>query len=472
MRVLMLTSILCAAVIPRTVQAAGTGDSAPKKCTASDVEYTVTDVVPTGVCSVITDTINVGFNVNIWGNPQRYNLAVGYTNSGDNILQDVSCLNTGIDLDSVGCEDYNGSGTVAAPLVAQSSFDVSCDLDGDLLVDPLVGVDFYISFDASSGGTIPEITSPKCLEQAGTTFPLLPAKLQLNKSVINDSGGSASVTDWILTAAQVGGTLNLSGTDGVADNTLPAGNYLLSETGPSQYTLDSISCTGAAFDPATAILTLGAGDNAQCEFVNNDAVVIPGTSTLSLVKTVVNDNGGSATLSDFDLFIDGVVVASGATVPVSANVDIQISELDLPAYNEGTWNCVDNNAVTSGLPTNGLATGTVVNLASGAEVVCTIENNDKGVDLSVVKSVDNNAPSVGDDIQFELLVANAGPDEATDVSVVDILPAGFSYVAGSISGADSSSDTDPTGVGLQWTINSLLANDSTVLQFTATVIGP
>ena len=460
-------------LIPTGAFPAGVGDSAPNKCSAKDVEYTVSNIVPNGVCAVISDTLTVDFDVNIVGSPQRYNFAVGYTNAGDSILQDVSCLNTGIDLDSAGCLDYDGSGTATAPLVASSSFDVSCDLDGNLLVDPLVGVDFYVSFDASSGGTAAEITSPKCSLQEGTTFPLQPASLSLVKTVINDSGGVATATDWTLTAVMGAGASTLSGPSGVSSTSMPAGDYILSESGPAGYVLDSIACSGATFDATTSTLTLEPNQSATCEYVNNDDVVVPPAQTLlTLIKNVINDNGGSAVAADFAISIDGTEVISGVSNVVSAAVDLVISELDLPAYKNGVWSCVDNAGLTPSLPSNGLATGTTLNLAVGADVVCAIENNDASVDLSITKSATTNSPSIGDTIRFNLLVNNAGPDDATDVFVTDIVPAGFSYVSGSILGGDAAIDADPAGAGLRWNINELLSGASATLSFQATVLAP
>lgn len=453
--------------------AAGTGDNAPNKCTATDVEYTISNIVPSGACAVITDTITVDFDVNIFGNPQRYNFAVGYSNAGDSVLQDVQCLNTGIDLDSVGCEDYNGSGTAAAPLVANSTFTVSCDLDGNLLVDPLLGVDFYVSFDANTGGTVAEITSPKCLLQAGNEFPLAPAKLVLNKTVTNDNGGSAAITDWILTADMGSGATVLSGVDGTSSSTLPAGDYVLSESGPAGYSLEAITCTGAVFDAATSTLTLEPEQVANCVFSNNDdAIAAPVVASLTLTKTVVNDNGGDAGIEDFDIAINGVEVISGASNTVAADVPIVIGEIDHPAYREGTWNCVDNTGLTTSLPTAGAAFGTTLTLNAGSDVVCTIANNDLGIDLSIAKTVSDTSPSLGEIVTFTLVVSNAGPDTATDVLVTDVLPMGIQYFASSMIGGDSRVDTDPHGTGLLWNINTLAAGNSVSLNFQASLVAP
>lgn len=52
-------------------------------------------------------------------------------------------------------------------------------------------------------------------------------------------------------------------------------------------------------------------------------------------------------------------------------------------------------------------------------------------DLEVVKSVDNDTPTVGDQVNFALDVRNLGPDPANNVKVVDTLPPGMTWVANS-----------------------------------------
>src|SRR6185369_14699202 len=50
-------------------------------------------------------------------------------------------------------------------------------------------------------------------------------------------------------------------------------------------------------------------------------------------------------------------------------------------------------------------------------------------DLSVLKTVDNPTPNVGDQVVYTITLTNAGPDDATGVQVTDLLPAGLTYVS-------------------------------------------
>ena len=56
----------------------------------------------------------------------------------------------------------------------------------------------------------------------------------------------------------------------------------------------------------------------------------------------------------------------------------------------------------------------------------------------MTKVVDNGTPLVGTNVVFTITVSNAGPDTATNVTVGDLLPSGFSYVSDDGAGAYTS----------------------------------
>lgn len=93
----------------------------------------------------------------------------------------------------------------------------------------------------------------------------------------------------------------------------------------------------------------------------------------------------------------------------------------------------------------------------------------ESADLKLSKTVSDASPEVGDVITFTVLITNDGPDKATNVTVEDIVPNGFTYQSGTILGGDSQNDADPAGAGLSWTINSLNSGASVMLQFDALV---
>lgn len=84
-------------------------------------------------------------------------------------------------------------------------------------------------------------------------------------------------------------------------------------------------------------------------------------------------------------------------------------------------------------------------------------------DLSIVKSVDNSTPTVGGNITFTVTVSNAGPNNATNVAVLDQLPAGYTFGS-----ATPSQGTFSNLTGI-WTVGTVNNGASATLQIIVTV---
>jgi len=320
----------------------------------------------------------------------------------------------------------------------------------------------------ATGETI-SLAAGAAVECAITNNDIAPT-LTLNKTIVNDNGGDKLIDDFDISIDSI------EVANGVATSVAANTDIVISELALPGYTAGTWSCsdtTALTTTLPTAGIAIGEtvnlkqGSEVICDITNDD--IAP---QLTLVKTVINDNGGDKVIADFDISVDGVEVASAVANTVTANQVITISELDLVPYSEGTWSCTDANGLSTSLPTAGVATGTDITLLPGSDVTCEITNNDLGIDLSIVKTVDDNAPNIGQIITFTLEVSNAGPDVATNVSVNDIVPVGFTYEAGTIAGGDTADDSDPIAAGLNWTINSLPVGAPVVLSFQAKVEAP
>jgi uncharacterized repeat protein (TIGR01451 family) len=84
-------------------------------------------------------------------------------------------------------------------------------------------------------------------------------------------------------------------------------------------------------------------------------------------------------------------------------------------------------------------------------------------DLNLDKSVNNTTPNIGANVVFRVLVTNAGPSDATGVTVSDPLPSGYAFVGSS---ATVGSYSSATGI---WNIGALARNANATLSITATV---
>ncbi|MGO4774155.1 hypothetical protein AB4084_01240, partial [Lysobacter sp. 2RAB21] len=233
------------------------------------------------------------------------------------------------------------------------------------------------------------------------------SRLTLVKTVTNDNGGTAVATAWTLTATAGSTTITgVTGTANVTNASVPAGAYTLSESGgPAGYTAGTYSCVinnGAAV--ASNTVTLAAGDNATCTVTNDDQA-----ATLTLVKTVTNDNGGTATINDFPLTATGpttITGVSGSTPVTAAAVGAgtyTLSETNVAGYTAGAWTC-----------TAGALTGDSLVLAGGQNATCTIVNDDQAATLTLVKTVTNDNGGTATINDFPLTAT--GPTTITGVS--------------------------------------------------------
>jgi uncharacterized repeat protein (TIGR01451 family) len=87
-------------------------------------------------------------------------------------------------------------------------------------------------------------------------------------------------------------------------------------------------------------------------------------------------------------------------------------------------------------------------------------------DLVVIKSVDNVTPNVGDTVTFTVKLNNAGPSNATNVTLQDLLPVGLALVA-----ANSSQGSYNSTFGT-WTVGTINNGATAILTLSARVVSP
>ena len=204
-----------------------------------------------------------------------------------------------------------------------------------------------------------------------------PPRLTLEDRVVNDDGGTAVATDWVLEA---NGPLRVAGPMGdlpVTNVKLVAGTYVLGESGPSGYTPGTWSCDGGTMTNAGTLL-LKDGDGAVCTITNDDQ-----PTRLTLVNKVTNDNGGTAQPADWTLFATGPTTITGRTGDSSvtgAAMKAGTYTLDDsgPSGYAGVWSCT-----SSGL------TGSTLVLGAGDDVTCTLTDDDRAAQLTLIDEVTN-----------------------------------------------------------------------------------
>ncbi len=169
--------------------------------------------------------------------------------------------------------------------------------------------------------------------------PPTTGSVTVHKIVVNDNGGGASASDYTL---KVGDTTVVNN----EVNDFPAATYAITESGPAGYT-----ATYSGDCDASGNITVAVGQIYSCTITNNDDVTPPPpttTGTLTVTKIV---SGGTATTSDFMLFIDGIPVTSGVATTTSVGSHV-VSEATTTNYT-GVFSdgCDSNGNVTVGTTT-------------------------------------------------------------------------------------------------------------------------
>ncbi len=301
--------------------------------------------------------------------------------------------------------------------------------------------EYAVSYSADCTGTVAALEQKVCT--VTNTYVPPTATLTLVKEVDNGAGGTAVVTDWTLSAS---GPTNISGTTGSGDVTaavVTPGQYTLSEsTGPDRYSPSEWSCVVNTDAPVLgSTITLQNGDIATCTITNT--YVPPAKASITVEKTVINDNGGTATPGTFQYFVNSVTeIFSGVASMFDAVTPtlFTLTETNTEGYTPSVWggDCAEDGTVT---------------LGEGESATCTITNDDIAPQLTVIKVVENdNTYNVGTKTpaDFTMNVSGTNVSNASfagsDTGVTVTLDAGqYSVTEGDHAGYNVTYSADCSG---------------------------
>lgn len=235
---------------------------------------------------------------------------------------------------------------------------------------PLVGK-YSLSFSGDCVGTL----VPGDVKTCTYTLNDIAPKLTVTKVVVNDNGGTLVDTTVPLF---LDGSPVVTG----AQNTTTVGAHTVSETNASGYT--SIITGDCASD---GTITLGLGEEKTCIFTNND---LP--AQLTVIKEVVNDNGGTLTASGFTMTVSGNNPSSTSFAGGTGTV----ISIDAGSYSVDE---VLNTAYSKSLSADCAGV-----LLPGESKTCTITNDDIAPKLTVTKIVLNTHGGTKNVSDFPLFV--------------------------------------------------------------------
>jgi hypothetical protein len=269
-----------------------------------------------------------------------------------------------------------------------------------------------------------------------------PAHLTVIKTVINDNGGTKSSSDFTITVTNKGASLPpFPGSAAGTDVTLSAGTFSVDEAAVTGYTKSAaVGCSG----------TLALAETRTCTITNDDNA--PTTATLTVIKHVVNDNGGAAIAGAWTMNVTGNSPSSSSFPGTEDGTNITVGA---GAYSVDETGGPAGYAKIRSIDCSGT-------IAAGDARTCTITNNDVAAHLSVIKHLvnDNGGIKVAADFTISVtggavsvpsfpgaeapgttVTLNAGPYSVTETAVVGYAKSLGTDCSGIIALAESRSCT-------------------------------
>ncbi len=322
--------------------------------------------------------------------------------------------------------------------------------------------DFFDIKQAAIRGTVYEDTNGDGDYDAGEPGATgVTVYLDLNDNGVKDAGEPEDTTD-------ANGDYEFTNLD--------PGTYVVREINPTNYT--STGDTGGANDDKITVTLTSGTDSADNDFFDEpDPGTIQGT-----VYDDTNVNGSfdsgepglSGVIVYLDLNDDGVKDAGEPEATTDANGDYQFTNLSPGTYVVREVN--KTNYASTG-DTNGANDDKIsVTLTAGSTSVDNDFFDVLVADLSLVKGASTSTPVAGTTITFTITVTNSGPNSATNITVTDMVPNGYTYTSGAgnidsdsgTTGATITSD-ESSAPTLSWDIDQLDVGESVSLTVKALV---
>ena len=226
-----------------------------------------------------------------------------------------------------------------------------------------------------------------------------PATLIVTKTVNNTFGGTKLVTDF---SYSVNGATAVPFEGPQNALTVPAGKYTVTEPATAGYSASLSNCTD---------IVLANGATATCAITNSDLPV-----TMTVTKNVINDTGGTKTADAFEFSVDGneaITFNQDGSDPLTGTNVIE----GLSAGNHTVVETADDGYATS--YSDGCSTEGAQN---GANLTCTITNNDRAATLIVEKVVvnDNRGAKTAKDFSFSVNEGEAAAFEADGINELSV----------------------------------------------------
>ena len=296
--------------------------------------------------------------------------------------------------------------------------------DFPLFVDGMTVTSGVATTTSAGSHTVTETTDPDYTESFGADCPGGVVNVPANGSAtctVTNTRKTGKITVHKVVTNHIDGTttgtssfqMMIDGGDVAQDTqiTVTANQaHTISETGPAGYdTTFSGACNG------NNQVTVAPGEEATCTVTNEQQF-----GTITVIKSVVNDDGGALEVPDFTLKVDSSVVTSGTPKNVALGTHT-VSENGKFGYQA----TIGGNCSLSGS----------ITIAAGESKTCTIENDDIRPSIELIKVVNGGSAEPDDfDLSIDDAIVTSGssnPVVANTAHVIDeeTLVSGYSFTS-------------------------------------------
>ncbi|QDT08378.1 Large cysteine-rich periplasmic protein omcB precursor [Planctomycetes bacterium K23_9] len=353
------------------------------------------------------------------------------------------------------------------------------------------------SSDINDPDSIPNNNNPAEDDQASVSVTPTSANLSLTKTVNNATPNLGDNVTFTITVNNAGP--NIATGVNVRDQ-LPPGTTFVSSSSPTFNSATGIWNVGTVPVGGSQTLNLVATSNASGTNTNSAEIIssdqfdpnsTPGNNVLgeddqdsaaitsqqidlSLTKTVSNARPNVGEEVTFVITVNNAGPSTATGVAVTETLPAGVTLLG-STPSQGSFNSSTGVWTVGTIGVNGTQTlslrarlDAITNDSNTAQITAADQNDVDSTpgnnvaaeddqdsaafvtpqaDLSLTKSVNDPTPNVGDNITFTILLQNAGPDQATGVSVTDVLPTGVRFVSNSLTSGTYNSNTGIWNVG-------------------------
>jgi large repetitive protein len=307
----------------------------------------------------------------------------------------------------------------------------------------------------------------------------------INYTVILSASGSVAATGVAVAATLPAGLTFVSASAGAGTYESEGGTWDVGSVSPGSPVVLTFTAKVATPDAGSATATITSEDQFDTNTANNTATATytPQQSDLSLTSTISDATPNVGETVTIDLILSNAGPDAATDVSVQGSVaGLTYSGSQGPGTFDpetGTWSVGTiaagqsvTLAITSTITAPGEETATAQIIAADQyDPVAT--NNTTSVSftpqqagVSLSADVDDDTPNIGDTVTITLAAGNEGPDTATGLRVLGLLPAGLSFQS-----AVATQGTYSARTGY-WEIGDLDSGGSATLTIVATVVAP